>query len=207
MRLLRVLAVLALGSCLCGLAHGVTVPTDVALQFTASPNANLHPGDVISFTLSVTNHGPEAVSAFGVYSSPILYELDLGQITADCDNHLIVAVADLEDGFYYDLGWYAVGTEEPPIPLLPGDTLTCLFTIPYTQWAPPEFALTFQPPSDFHDLDDSNNSATVVLRGSTAFALTAVPATSPVALVLLTLLLAGSAGFLQSWRRGYRPRC
>lgn len=192
----RALAILISTLAFCGSAHATTVPTDLALQFTATPNADLHPGDVISFTLSLTNHGPEAVDSFGVYSSPILYELDLNRITTDCDNRLVLAVADLENGFYYVLNWYALGTEDPPTPLQPGDTLTCLFSIPYTQWAPPEFALTFRPPSDFHDLDDSNNVATVVLRGSTAFALTAVPATSPLALILLALLLVGSAGFV-----------
>ena len=78
--------------------------------------------------------------------------------------------------------------------LQPGETLYCHFTLPYTQWAPAEFALTFHPPSDFSDLDNSNNAATVVLHRAAvpAASATPVPTLSPLALSLLAALLAMS---------------
>lgn len=195
MRITRVLAILVLDWCLCALAHGTTVPTDVAVQFSARPSTDLHPGDVISFDLSVTNLGPEPVAAFAVGSSEIYDELDLFDGgTTECDDHLVLVVLDYEDYFTYALVWFPLGAGDPNAQLQVGETLSCYFTLPYTQWAPPEFSLTFE--SNLEDLDASNNTATVVLRGSTAFALTSVPATSPVALMLLGLLLAGSAGFV-----------
>lgn len=203
---LRSLAIFVQGLCWCALAQATPAPTDVVVQFSATPNTDLHPGDVISFTLSVTNLGPEPVAPFAVASSEIYDELDLFDGgTTNCDDHLVLAVLDYEDHFTYELVWFPLGAGDLNARLQAGETLTCDFTRPYTQWAPPEFPLTFT--SDLEDLDDSNNSATVVLRGPTAFALTAVPATSPLALTLLALLLAVAAGLgLSSCRRGRRQR-
>lgn len=206
MNALRALFVFVLSLGLCGLLEATTLPTDLALQFSAAPNTNLHPGDMISFTLSVTNLGPEVVNGFGVYSSPIFDELDLFEGgTTNCDNRLVIAVADLENSFYYVLNWYAVGGAAGP-PLQPGETLSCHFTLPYTQWAPAEFPLTFHPPSDFSDLDNSNNSATVVLHRAAApvASATQVPTLSAWSLSLLALLIAASAWIECGLRRRAR---
>lgn len=168
-------------------AGPIIVPSDLAVSLTAEPNVNLRPGDLVSFTISITNNGPESVDRFALTSSPIYDELDvLEGGSSDCD-HLYLAVVDLTDTFYYEYIWYPAWPGETPLQV--GETRYCYLTLPYTQWAPPEFPVTFSPGTAFGDLDPSNNSATVILRGAGA-AVTSVPTLSRIALAALVALMA-----------------
>ena len=93
----------ALGLALCladsASAGTISLPADVSLSFTAEPHSNLHSGERIAFTLSVTNNGPEPAAPVALLSSPILDELDLSTATVDCGDTLGVSAVDLNDGF------------------------------------------------------------------------------------------------------------
>ena len=174
-------------------AGPILIPSDLAVSLSAEPNADLHSGDIVSFTISITNNGPEPVDRFALGSSPIYDELDVLSGTADCDYHLLLAVVDLDDGFYYTYTWAVLLPGDPPMQV--GETRYCYFSLPYTPWAPPEFPLTFS--SDpFIDLDPSNNSATVTLRRAVqGAATTPVPTLSHMALATLIALMALSGAW------------
>ena len=172
-------------------AGTIELPTDVSVSLSAEPTVDLHAGDIISFTVSVTNNGPEPAHPLALGSSPIYDELDVFGGTADCDYRLVLGVADGTDFFYYFLTWFPVFLEDDPLPV--GATYYCYFTLPYTQWAPNEFPVTFSI-SDrvFTDLDPSNNSATVTLhRARQGVVPTPVPTLSSHALMALAGLLIG----------------
>lgn len=189
---------LGLGLCLSGcesvLAGGVPVPSDISVSLTADPSVNLHSGDRINLTISVTNHGPEPVDRLALGSSPIYDELNVfsSNASSDCDNNLILQVVDLETTFYYLYAYYVANQESP---MAVGETRTCHLSLDYTQWAPPVFSFTFDMRT-FDDLDPSNNTATVVLRRAVV-APTTVPSSSPAGLGLLVLVLMGAAW---TWR-------
>jgi hypothetical protein len=174
-------------------AGPILIPSDLAVSFSAEPNAELHPGDVVAFTISITNNGPEPVDRFALGSSPIYDELDVLSATINCNSRLILAVTDLEDGFYYTYTWAVLLPGDPPMQV--GETRYCYFSLPYTPWAPPEFPLTFSS-APFIDLDPSNNSATVtLLRAMQSTATTAVPTLSSTTLAMLIALM----GLLGLW--------
>ncbi len=170
-------------------AGTIELPTDVSVSLSAEPTANLHPGDIVSFTFSVTNNGPEPAHPLSLGSSPIYDELDVFGATADCNYRLVLGVADGTDFFYYLLTWFPVFLEDDPLPV--GATVYCYFTLPYTQRAPSEFPVTFDIPDRvFTDLDPSNNSATVTLhRAGQGLVAPPVPTLSPFALTALAGLL------------------
>lgn len=188
-------AALGLALCLAGstsLSAGtIPIPADVSVSFTAEPTGNLHSGQRIAFTLSVTNHGPEPAAPVALLSSPILDELDLSTATVDCGNALGVIVVDLSDGFHYLYSW------EPTNGLAPlevDETRNCYINLVYTERAPDMFALTFELSNFIVDLDASNNSATVTLQRAPAGSLPVpLPSTSVVGLLLLAAALAGPA--------------
>ena len=187
MHALRIASGLAL--CLADSANAGTIPipADVSVSLTAEPDSNLHTGQRIAFTLSVTNHGPEAAAPVSFGSSPIRNELDLVTGTGACSNTLGLAVVDLSDGFYYVYSW-APTLERPPLQV--GETRTCRFYLDCTEWAPDTFALTFELSNYIADLDDSNNSATVTLqRAPTGSPPSPVPSISLSALLLLGAVL------------------
>jgi len=128
-------------------------------------------------------------------SSPIYDELDVFSATADCGNDLVLAVVDLNDGFYYLYDWFP--TQESSLAV--GETRYCYLNLEFTEWASDTFSLTFSMPDFLVDLDPSNDSATVTLQRASAVA-TAVPTLSPMALVLLMALtmLVGAARCLTS---------
>lgn len=171
-------------------AGPIVIPSDLSVSLTAEPSADLRAGDVVSFTISTTNNGPEPVDRFALESSSIVDELDVLGATVDCDDHLFLTVVDLENGFYYTYIWQLVLPGEPPLQV--GETRNCHFAIPYTASAPAEFSVTFSPGSAFTDLDPSNNSATVILRRQESVA-RAVPASSIASLALLAVLLMSTA--------------
>jgi hypothetical protein len=168
-------------------AGTITVPADLSVSLTAEPDIDLQSGQRITFTLSMTNHGPEPVTLADVLSSSIYDELDPNAATADCGDTLGLIVVDLNDGFYYAYDW------DPTLhsPLAIGETRICHLNLSFTEWAPDAFSLTFSMPYWLVDLGPSNNSATVVLRRSVlGTGAAAVPTLSPVALVILVGLLA-----------------
>jgi hypothetical protein len=174
-------------------AGPITIPSDVSVSLSAEPIANLQAGDVVSFTISVTNNGPEPVHPLSLGSSPILDELDVFGSTADCDYRLVLGVADGRFDYYYFYTWFPILLKDDPLPV--GATFFCYFTVPYTQWAPNEFPVTFNiPETVFIDLDPSNNSATVTLHRAGQGAVTPVPTLSPASLSILVALLALFAG-------------
>jgi len=176
-------------------AGTIPLPSDISVDLTAEPASNLESGQRITFTISVTNHGPEPAAPVSLGSSPIYDELDVFSATADCGNDLVVAVVDLNDGFYYLYDWFP--TQESPLAV--GETRYCYLNLEFTEWAPDTFSLTFSMPDFLVDLDPSNNSATVTLQRAAAVA-TAVPTLSPMALVALMALtmLVGAARCLTS---------
>jgi hypothetical protein len=188
-------AALGLGFCLAGstsLSAGtIPIPADVSVSLTAEPTSNLHAGQRIAFTLSVTNHGPEPAAPVALLSSPILDELDLSTATVDCGNALGVIVVDLNDGFHYLYSW------EPTNGLTPlevDETRNCYINLDYTEWAPDVFTLTFELSSFIVDLDSSNNSATVTLRRASAGSPPVpAPSISIGGMLLLAAALAGPA--------------
>jgi hypothetical protein len=179
----------ALGLCLAGSvtlhAGTIPVPADVSVSLTAEPNNNLESGQRITFTFSVTNHGPEPATPVSLGSSPIYDELDVLSATTDCGNALALAVVDLNDGFYYVYDWFP--TDESPLAV--GETRSCHLNLEFTEWAPDVFSLTFSMPDFLVDLDPSNNSATVTLRRASQVSATSVPTLSPLGLVILAGLL------------------
>lgn len=106
-------------------AGPILIPSDLAVSFSAEPNAELHPGDVVAFTISITNNGPEPVDRFALGSSPIYDELDVLSATINCNSRLILAVTDLEDGFYYTYTWAVLLPGDPPLQV--GETRYCYF--------------------------------------------------------------------------------
>lgn len=188
-------AALGLGLCLAASASAsagtIPVPADVSVSLTAEPSSNLHTGQRIAFTLSVTNHGPAPTAPVALLSSPILDELDLSTATVDCGNALGVIVVDLNDGFHYLYSW------EPTNGLTPlevDETRNCYIYLDYTEWAPDMFTLTFELSSFIVDLDPSNNSATVTLqRAPTGSLPVPLPSTSILGLLLLGAALASLA--------------
>jgi hypothetical protein len=152
---------------------------------TAEPDSNLESGQRISFTISVTNHGPEPVAPVSLGSSPIYDELDVFSATVDCGDDLGLAVVDLNDGFYYVYAWFP--TQESPLAV--GETRNCYLNLEFTEWAPDTFSLTFSMSNYLIDLDASNNSATVTLHRAIQGNATPVPTLSPLALVMLAGLL------------------
>jgi hypothetical protein len=149
----------------------------------------LQPGDIVSFTISITNNGPEPVDRFALQSSAIVDELDVLNGTIDCDDHLFVTIADFGSGYYYTYIWQLSFPGEPPLQV--GETRHCNFSDPYTEWAPPKFRVTFSPGTAFSDLNPSNDAATVVLLGAThGIATTPVPTLSSIGLATLIALMA-----------------
>jgi hypothetical protein len=181
---------LAVGLSICSFADAgagdVVLPSDVSVALTAEPSTNLQSGQRVTFTISVTNHGPEPVDRLAIGSSPIYDELDVFTASSsDCEGDIILAVADLENTFYFLYTYYAAFQESP---LAVGETRNCHLSLDFTEWAPSVFPVTFAMSSFETDIDPSNNSATVFLRRP--IAVTSIPTLSPTWLVLLAGLLA-----------------
>lgn len=176
--------------CLAGSAslHAGTIPApaDVSVGLAATPDSNLQSGQRVTFTLSVTNHGPEPATPISVGSSPIYDELDVLSATSDCEDTIALAMVDTSDGYYYVYDWFPTDAS----PLVAGKTRSCNFNLEFTEHALDTFSLTFSMPDFLVYLDPSNNSATATLRrANQASRATAVPALSPACLAMLAGLL------------------
>jgi hypothetical protein len=169
---------------------------------TAAPDSNLESGQRVTFTISVTNRGPEPATPISVGSSPIYDELDVLTATSDCEDELALAIVDTSDGYYYVYDWFPTDAS----PLAVGETRSCNLNLEFTEHAPDTFPLTFSMPDFLVDLDPSNNSATATLRrvnqGSIA---TAVPALSHAYLAVLAGLLTLLGAWKSPRRRGITP--
>ncbi|HET6546658.1 MAG TPA: hypothetical protein VFG55_07940 [Rhodanobacteraceae bacterium] len=168
-------------------AGQLVIPCDVSVGLDASPQTGLLPGDLVTFTVSATNNGPEPVSTVALSSSHIIDQFDLGAATVDCSG-LGLVVADSQPPYYY-YDWYP--TME--VVLAVGETRLCVINLPITRQAPATMSFSFSIPSFFVDLDPSNNSATVILHRADA-AVAAIPVLSTAMLFLLAGLLAMAAG-------------
>jgi hypothetical protein len=189
--------VLSVCACAQAAAQSVVLPSDISVGLTADPSTNLHSWQPITFTLSVTNHGPEPVERFAIVSSPIYDELDFNNASSDCQD-IVLAVVDLVDGFYFLYAWHlALQT-----PLAVNETRSCHLTLPLTAVAPPVMPFSFGLSRPWIDPDPSNNEAIVILRR--AAEPTAIPALSPALLIALVLLIVGCAA--RAFQRG-RAAC
>ena len=178
-------------------AGTIPVPADISVALTAEPSGDLLSGQRITFTLAVTNHGPEPAAPVSLGSSAIYDELDVLSATTDCAN-LALAVVDTSDGFYYVYDWFP--TDESPLAV--GKTRSCNINLEFTEWAPDTFLFGFSMPDFLVDLDPSNNSATVTLRrASQGSGAASVPTLSPFALVVLASALLWYARSLVRARR------
>ena len=178
--------VLSVCACAQAAAQSVVLPSDISVGLTADPITNLQSWQPITFTLSVTNHGPEPLERFSIVSSPIYDELDFNSASSDC-SVILLQVIDLVDGFYFRYSWRPVA--ETPIAV--NETRSCHLTLPLTAVAPAVMPFSFRLSGPWTDQNLSNNEATVVLRRGVEP--TAVPALSPALLIALVLLIVGCA--------------
>jgi len=181
-----------------GAAHSATtgnivyLPSDVSVSLTAEPAEGLESWDSVTFTVSVTNLGPEVVDRLTITSSFFVDELDLftGSVIA-CEGPLLAAVSDFIGGYEYWISWDPVNYLDPAhLTLDVGETRTCQFSMPLTSAAPDAYPFSFRLSRGLSDLDSSNDFAEVVLKRAPSGAnATAVPALSLTSLGLLTGLL------------------
>lgn len=171
----------------CSVAGEIELPSEFSILLAAEPSAELEPGDRITFTLTAANQGPYPIDNLSFVSSPIFDQLDIESASvANCDGTIVMAVADLEDTFYFLYFWYAATLDSEP--MAAGETRSCQLSLDYTQRAPPVFPVTFET-TIFTDENPANNSATVTLRGAVA-APTPVPMLRQAGMAALLVLLA-----------------
>lgn len=191
MRALFSVALLLAASC--AAAGQVELPADLSVHLSAEPDHDLVTGQPITFTLVVTNHGPEAVDNIALESSAFVDEFDLGSAVADCPGLGLIVV----DGksFYYLYMWIFTYLG----PLQPQESRLCYITLPVGAHAPEAWTFGFFLPASYVDLNPSNNSSSVTLRRGSPTA-RPIPALSPRMLLLLMLLIA-SMGAMANQRR------
>ena len=168
----------------------VELPSDISVSLAAEPTIGLEPGDAITFTISVTNNGPEVIDRLSIESSFFVDELDLFAANiVSCAGPLIGSVADLIGGYEYWISWDPVTPNDPNLVTMDvGETRTCQFSMPLTSAAPNVYPFSFGVAEFLTDLDPSNNSATVTLQRASGGVATAtpVPTLSPLGLAMLT---------------------
>ncbi|HET6546353.1 MAG TPA: IPTL-CTERM sorting domain-containing protein [Rhodanobacteraceae bacterium] len=197
---MRLLVMLALASSLPGMSMAgspdpTPVPADLSVALLAEPNTNLEPGELVTFTLSVTNHGPEIVNVVSLRSSTFIEELHVHDLSTDCQN-LDVAVGDFQGGYDYTLSWYL--TLQGPLAV--GETRSCHIQLSVGN-LPEVFLFSFFVSPYFQDINPANDRATVYLRRGPAPEAAPIPTLSPTAACLLATLLASMAGFFAQRRR------
>lgn len=171
----------------------VEIPADVSMHLSAEPDQDLVTGQPITFTLAVTNHGPEPVSVLVASSAPFTSEFILSSGSTDCEDLGLVVVDGQSFYYYYD--WVPTSTG----PLAVGETRSCHITLSLSAQAPDIWTFSFFIPVFYVDIDPSNNSSAVTLRRGSA-GTHAIPALSPLMLLLLVLLTA-TAGAMAAARR------
>ena len=178
----------------------VYLPSDVSVSLDAAPSVGLETGDSVTFTISVTNNGPEVLDRLTIISSFFVDELDLfaGSVGV-CEGPLGASVSDFIGGYEYWLSWDPVFYADPAhLTLEVGETRTCQFSMPLTRAAPDAYQFSFSVADFLSDLDSSNDFAGVVLERAPSVARAApVPALSPTSLGLLSGLLALLGGIVR----------
>ncbi len=175
-------AIATLGAVAISLAStAVVVPSDVAVSLAATPSVNLVPGQPITFTLAVTNLGPEPVDRVEIISSNISDQLDLSTAKVDCTG-MVLNVVDTTTGAYYYYSWYPAFFSDIAV----AETRACHLTLALTSHAQATTPFSFGLPSYYTDINSSNNSAMVLLQQ----VVPSIPSLSPIALLLLAVLIA-----------------
>ncbi len=165
-----------------------TIPSDVAISMTATPTDNLDPGELISFVITATNLGPEPVSVLPMISSQFIDEFDLGPGGSSNCPGIALLVSDGKY-FFYQFVWTPT-LAGPPLGV--GETRRCELNFSLTAAAPEVLPFTFGIVQSWIDLNESNNSATVILRRG-AIAPVTLSMLSPGVLMLLLGMLTFTA--------------
>jgi hypothetical protein len=175
-------------------AGSFVVPADISVSLGAEPSMDLVSGQPINFTISATNHGPNAANTLLISSSEFTTEFDLSNAQSDCQG-LVLAVADTEFGFFYYYDWYVSDGGSLQI----GETRSCHLSLLVSTSAPAVWSFGFELPEFFTDINPTNNSASVTLRRALAEP-TPIPAVSPLGLLLLGGLFAFVGTFARRTR-------
>ncbi|UXI66155.1 hypothetical protein [Tahibacter amnicola] len=161
------------------------LPSNVAVAFSASPTTGLNSGDQIRFEVLATNLGPQTLNGLAITSSDFTNEFEFGATSVDCAG-VVLQVSDGLPGPHYNIVWYAALL--PDRPLAVGQTTRCAFTLTLSRNAPIRLPFSFSLPDYYVEPDPNdtaNNSGTVVFEQ----VIPSLPATSPVALTVLLVLL------------------
>jgi hypothetical protein len=168
------------------------IPSDISVQFLASPDTDLGTGQLIDFTLSATNLGPEAVQQEALFSSDVyLHELEFVKVVS-CANLAGVTGNGVGPPFF-SLHWYL--TLDKPLGV--GETRTCTFRFSLGSAAPARYEFRFATSGNYPDINPDNDSASVFLRRRVE----TIPLLSPFNRVLLALALAALASRTMIRRR------
>jgi hypothetical protein len=183
----------------CSVASALALDTDIAVALSASPTTGLHSGDVVTFTWSVTNHGPNPAPLFGVLSSEIRDEFDVRRQASDCSD-MTRAVGDGGNFVVYSYFWYPTRQRD----LAVGETVRCHLSLPLGDAAPLRTTFAIQMPPFELDRDLGNNLSSVVLeRAEAEVPLLAAPARWG---LFVGLLGAGARAIKTRRCRPSRPR-
>ena len=185
-----ILAIMTIAMASGGARAQETIPADIGVTLSATPNTNLVPGQPIKLTISVTNYGPGSAGYLVLQSST--YFDQFSNFVADPNEcYLFGTVADAYPTPYYYLNWEIANVLGVPgsRPFASGETRTCHLQLSLTQQAPGVSYFSFGVPSYFIDLNQNNNVAAVSLRQARQ----QVPALSGAAMLALSALLAVSA--------------
>jgi hypothetical protein len=166
----------------------VTVPADIKVTLTANQTDHLVPGQPIHASLTITNLGPNPVQNLIVQSAPVVNEYEIAAI--DC-NHFFLVVHELNNGgYFYQEVWFAVGAINSQTTQLDvGQSLTCNITLSLTTAAPLSYTFSFGLPTDYIDVNPSNDVGSVVFQHDVP----TVPAMGWVSSVILLFLIAIAA--------------
>lgn len=134
-------------------------PTDLEVQLSAQPSAGLITGQTIEFTLTVTNHGPQAVSQVRLESSIFGDEADLNFASTSCPDFFLWSM-NSSPPFLWQFSW----TVAAQAPLGVGESTTCHFSFAVGASAPQTWTFGFGLSAFDEDLIPTNNTATVTLR-------------------------------------------
>jgi uncharacterized repeat protein (TIGR01451 family) len=163
------------------------------VSLSASPSSNLVPGEAITFTVTVTNLGPEPAQYLVLQSSLYTSEYT-GFVSDPSECYIFGSVLDGATPAYY-VNWSianVIGIPGSPA-FGVGETKTCHLRTSLTSSAPLVGTFSFTVPTYFIDLNPINDTGVVTLTRALPPP-KPVPATSLLVLALLAgLLLSGGA--------------
>lgn len=179
-------------------AGPLLIPSDISTTVTATPQTDLQPGQMVTFTVSITNHGPAPVDSL-LITGPQVYDQLFFPTGSWNDCGMFVNVVDLIDTSYWNTIWHPASPFAPA--LAAGETRICHLQLALTSTAPATMPVSFGLPQFIIDQNPANDRATVLL----AKPISPVPGLSPIALMLLTSLLLGS-GLIKLCKTSARMR-